>query len=138
MKIPQLRQIIREEIKGVIKENSENEVARKLLADLQKKFKEGAEIKLLIKSDDPNESDLEFTVEHWPMINAVKLMGEPGVVKIPYTKKDIEFYNLTVDGEPIDLTVFDATTPSSGGSGPVIKGVEYDPYSYMGLRGGIR
>jgi len=129
MKLQQLRQIIREEIEGVIKENSENSVARELLADLQKKFKEGAEIKLL---------NGEFTVESWPMINAVKLMGEPGVVKILYTKEDIDSYNLTVDGEPIDLTVFDATTPSSGGSGPVIKGVEYDPYSYMGPRGGIR
>jgi hypothetical protein len=121
MKISQLRQIIREEIEGM---KSEDSIARNLLTNLQKKFKEGAKITLL-----------GFPITSWPMTNFVVANvgdGESEKAQIPYTRKGIESYKLAIDGEPIDLTVFDGAKPADMRGSTPIKGIEYDPFSSIG------
>jgi len=127
MKISQLRQIIREEIEGV---KSEFNIAKDLLKNLQQKFREGAKITLQ-----------GFPIKSWPMTNFVVVDvggGESEKAQIPYSKDGIAKCELAVDGKPIDLTVFDGAKPADMRSSTQIKGIEYDPFSSIGYRGGIR
>lgn len=107
MKVSQLRQIIREEIRGAMnKLPTEKEVARKLLTNLQEKFKEGAEIELT-PTEDPE--GVKYKVAKWNWIDAITLEGEPGVFKIPFKEAAINALNITVDGEPIKFGEYDNT-----------------------------
>jgi len=119
MKLSQLRQLIKEEIRGVLNETSENEAARMLLRDLQKQFKNGAAIELT-----GNDGEI-YQVKSWPMANLITLVGTEGSYTIPYKKEYIDKLKLTVNGEPVEFGEFDSTVelPSTSTFASNISGI---------------